>query len=133
MNPRPDTPMPMAAVQRRIAETFNAYFDAFAIRIVAEDVVVGARRTLRHDGWAITYRVDPDLAGMPTIEFYATHRMTNDRHVVIAADGSLDHQDAIKELLIISGPDSVEKFHAHNNAIEDRLRSRGLYPHGSVY
>ncbi len=56
--------------------------------------------------------------------------MTNDRHVVIAADGSIDHLDAIKEYLIISGPDSVAEFHAHNDNIEQRLHSRGLYPHG---
>lgn len=115
--------------QRRIAEAFNAYFDRFDIRILPEHVVVGIRRTIRADGWAITYRVDSDPAGMPTLEFYATHRMTNDRHVAIAADGSLDHLDAIKEFLIISGPDSVQEFHAHNDSIEERLRSRGLYPH----
>jgi hypothetical protein len=132
MNSRPDTPMPMAQAQRRIAEAFNAYFDVFAIRIAAEDVVVGVRRTLRQDGWAITYRVDDDPAGMPTLEFYATNRRTNDRYVVIAADGSLDHQDAIKEFLIISGPDSVEKFHAGNDTVEERLQSRGLYPHGKT-
>lgn len=116
--------------QRRIAEAFNAYFDRFDIRILPEHVVVGIRRTIRADGWAITYRVDPDPAGMPTLEFYATHRMTNDRHVAIAADGSLDYLDAIKEYLILSGPDSVQEFHAHNDTIEQRLRSRGLYPHG---
>ncbi|MDQ1305994.1 MAG: hypothetical protein QG671_1826 [Actinomycetota bacterium] len=118
------------AAQRRIAEAFDAYFDRFNIRITAEDVVVGIRRTIRQDGWAITYRVDPDTAGLPTLEFYATHRMTNDRHVVISADGSFDHLDAIKEYLIIAGPDSAAEFHAHNDNIEDRLRSRGLYPHG---
>jgi hypothetical protein len=49
---------------------------------------------MRQDGWAITYRVDDDPARMPTLEFYATNRRTNDRHVVIAADGSLERQDA---------------------------------------
>lgn len=115
--------------QRRIADTFNAYFDRFDIRITPGDVVVGILRTIRQEGWAISYRVDPDPAGLPTLEFYATHRRTNDRHVAIAADGSLDHLDAIKEYLIIAGPDSVAEFDSHNDSIEERLLSRGLYPH----
>lgn len=61
----------------------DRYFRAFAIRIAVEDAVVDTRRTLRQDGWAITYRVDDDSAGGPVLEFYATHRMTNDRHGVI--------------------------------------------------
>ncbi len=133
MNTRPDTPPPMAEVQRRIAEAFNTYFDAFAIRITAEDVVAGAHRTLRQDGWAITYRVDGDATGIPTLEFYATHRSTNDRHVVIGPDGSVEHQDAIEDLLIISGPDSAREFYDHNDAIAERLQSRGLYPHGQTH
>jgi hypothetical protein len=118
----------LRGAQRRIAEAFNDYFGRFEIRITPEDVGVGMRRTIRQDGWAITYRVDPDYSGLPTLEFYATHRMTNDRHVVIAADGSIDHLDAIKEYLIISGPESVAEFHAHNDNIEQRLQSRGLLP-----
>jgi hypothetical protein len=39
----------------------------------------------------------------PTPGLTDTNRRINDRHVVIAADGSLDHQDAIKEFVIISG------------------------------
>ena len=130
MNHHPDAPTQVKDAQRRIAEAFNNYFDTFPIRIAVEDIVVGTRRTLRRDGWAITYRVDEDADGRPTLEFYATHRMTNDRHVAISADGQLEHLDAIKEYLIISGPESAAEFHAHNDNIEDRLRSRGLYPHG---
>jgi hypothetical protein len=38
-------------------------------------------------GWRIVYRVDPDDGGFPSLEFYATHRMTSDSHVRIWADG----------------------------------------------
>jgi hypothetical protein len=77
--------------ERRIAELFNDYFLNFGIRISAEDVIVGSRRTIRdeHSGWAITYRVDGDASGVSSLEFYATNRRTNDRHVLISADGPL--------------------------------------------
>lgn len=138
MNHHPDAPTEVQDAQRRIAEAFNNYFDTFPISIAVEDIVVGTRRTLRRDGWAITYRVDEDADGRPTLEFYATHRMTNDRHGVISADGQLENQDSIREMLIFypkvpgSQDAAVEEFQTHNRAIEHHLRERGLYPHGQA-
>lgn len=64
--------------------------------------------------------------------------MTNDRHVVISPGGQLEHQDAIREILIFD-PDkpgsqepAAEEFHTHNQAIEDQRGARGLYPHGQA-
>ena len=71
----------MVAPEERIAEAFNGYFANFDIRIGAGDVVVGSRQEIRERGWRIAFRVLPDDAGLPSLEFYATHRMTNDRHV----------------------------------------------------
>jgi len=123
---------PVGQAEHRIAEAFNAYFENFDVRIAAEDVSVGTRRTIRKAGWAITYRVDHDAAGVPCLEFYATHRMTNDRHVAIAADGQLEYLDAISEILFLSKAGAAEEFAVRNETIEEQLRSRGLYPHGPV-
>ena len=62
--------------EERIAAAFNALFERFEIRIGAEDVAIGTHRAIRHRGWLIIYRVDPD-AGLPQLELYATHRMTS--------------------------------------------------------
>jgi len=127
---------PQGEVERRIAEAFNAYFGRFDIRIEPEDVVVGSRRTIGRDGWAISYRIDGDAAGMACLEFYATHRMTNDRHVVISADGQLEHLDAISEMVIFdpktpgSQQAAIQEFRTRNQAIAKQLQDRGLYPHG---
>jgi hypothetical protein len=123
---------PLGPPEHRIANSFNAYFENFDVRIAAEEVVVGNRRTIRRDGWAITYRIDSDDAGMPSLEFYATHRMTNDRHVAITAGGQLECLDAISEILFLSKPGAAEEFAARNETIEEQLHSRGLYPHGPV-
>jgi hypothetical protein len=117
--------------ERRIAELFNDYFENFGIRISAEDVIVGSRRTIRddHSGWAITYRVDGDASGVSSLEFYATNRRTNDRHVLISADGSAEHLEALSEMLIINSDNAVDDFNSSNEAIAGRLIDRGLYPH----
>jgi len=85
----------MAAPEERIADAFNRYFANFNIRVEAGEVRVGSRRDIRTRGWRITFRVMPDDAGSPSLEFYATHRMTNDRHVRIWADGHVEELDAI--------------------------------------
>jgi hypothetical protein len=71
----------MASPEELIAEKFNAYFANFNIRIEVDDIRIGTLREIRADGWQIRYRVDPDDAGSPNLEFYATHRMSDDRHV----------------------------------------------------
>ena len=73
--------------QERIARRFNSFFTSSGIRIKPKDVRLNARREIRKGGWRITYRVNPDDGGFPSLEFYASHRMTDDTHYRIWADG----------------------------------------------
>lgn len=121
--------------EQRIATTFNDYFATFGIGIRPEDVAAvaaGGLRTIKdsRSGWAITFRVDRDGDGAVSLEFYATNRRANDRHVLISADGSLEHLDAISEMLILNSDNAVGEFEAENASIRALLHERGLYPHG---
>ena len=66
------------------------------------------------------------------LEFYATHRMTNDRHVAISAYGRFEHLDTISEMVIFdpkspgSRQAAAEEFQTHNQAIAKQLQDRGL-------
>lgn len=122
----------MGDQERRIAEVFNDYFVNFDIRISPEDVDAGSRRTIRDStsGWAVTYRVDRDAAGVLNLEFYATNRRTNDRHVLISGDGQCELLDAVSELVISNSDNAVDDFEDRNEVIARQLRDRGLYPHG---
>lgn len=125
-----DAQPPVADDQRRIAQSFNDYFATFGIAIAPADVVIGSRRTIRHDsGWVITYRVDPDEAGAVSLEFYATHRRTNDRHARITADGQGELLEALSEMVILNSDNAVDEHQASNAGIARRLSERGLYPH----
>lgn len=128
----------MAAPEERIADAFNRYFDNFNIRVEAGEVRVGSRREIRARGWRIRFRVVPDDAGSPSLEFYATHRMTNDRHVRIWADGYLEHLDAIHGFFgydpKVSGSEETAKQEhlKHNRMVAEQLRAAGLYPDGDI-
>jgi hypothetical protein len=128
----------MSVAGERVAEAFNGQFGQFGITIDARDVVIGERRTIGTQGWRITYRVDPDDAGSPILELYATHRMTNDRHLLISADGHVDDLEAIQEMYAfdakIAGSEDAAKaeYYRHNQEVASYLRERGLYPEGDI-
>jgi hypothetical protein len=128
----------LLSARERIAGAFNAIFANFDIRIVPDDVVIGTRRGLGERGWTIRYRVDPDDAGLPSLEFYATHRMTSDSHVRIWADGHVEDLDAIWEAYAydrkVPGDEerSRERYLQHNREVAEALGARGLYPDGDV-
>lgn len=124
----------IATAQARIADTFNRYFANFDIRIEPGDVTLGSRREVGKRGWWIAYRVDPDDGGFPSLEFYAVHRMTNDSHVRIWADGQAEWLEAIQEAYgydskVPGAEDAArEKYFKHNRRIEEQLRAAGLLP-----
>ena len=116
------SPMPSTPADR-IAECFNEYFEHWkGVRIVPEDVVIGARSSVadQASGWYVTYRVDADHDGLPTLEFYAINRFTNDRWGVIGADGRGQEKQAISDFA------SSASDYKRNDAIAKELRDRGL-------
>jgi hypothetical protein len=126
------------APEGRIVDAFNAYFSNFDIRIEASNVAVGTRHELCKRGWRITLRVDPDDAGSPSIEFYATNWMTDDRDVRIWADGRVERLELIREGYaynpeVQGSKDSSEReYLTHNRKIADELRAAGLFPEGDI-
>jgi hypothetical protein len=122
----------------RIAETFNRAFGRLDIRLEPDDVQVGSLRRIQAHGWLITYRVIADDAGSPSLEYYATHRMTGDRHVRIWADGHAEELDAIYEAYGYKADEpgskeaAEEEYLRHNKEVAEYLRQVGLYPDGDI-
>jgi hypothetical protein len=129
---------PAQEAQKRIVDGFNAYFRKFGIRIPAADVMVGGHGRIAKRGWLIAYRIDPDDAGKPSLEFYATHRMTDDRHLRIRADGDFERLRTIhggygyKPEVPGSEEAARDAYLRHNREVVKELLGRGLYPHGDI-
>lgn len=134
------------AAQTLIAESFNAYFANFEVRIAPDEVVDGAHKTIQDASWSVTYRVDLDDAGMPSLEFYATSRWTNDRHVKISAFGERERvwtrsakcsssdpraptrtpQRPSSRLVTMRSSDSFASADSTHTACRDKSRRRSL-------
>jgi hypothetical protein len=65
-----------------------------SVRIEAEGVGLGSRAAWEEIGFWISYRVDPDDAGLPSLEVYVHSPWMDDWHARIWADGVLEQLPA---------------------------------------
>jgi len=70
-----------------IESIFDKTFAHWEIRLPPDAIAERRRGKIVKRGWAIWYLFGTDERG-EYVDYYASHRMTNDRHVRIYADGS---------------------------------------------
>ena len=129
---------PSSEAAARIAGVFNDYFGNWNIGISPGHVRIGSRDSFVARGWNINYLVDVDADGELFLEFYATHRMTDDRHVRISSSGEADHLDAMTSMVFFDPNVAGDRERAsrknieHNKKIAAELEVKGLYPSGDI-
>jgi hypothetical protein len=113
----------------KMEEHFNAAFAHWDIRLPAEDVAARRRGKIVEAGWAIWYLFGSDEHG-DYLDYYASHRMTNDRHVRIHADGRVESLPALSDMMISGPGDDKAKveaeFYASNNRVAKMLEDKGF-------
>ena len=77
------------------AELFSRDFSHRAIQLLPQDVAQRQRGRINHEGWAIWYLFGADEHG-EYLDYYAAHRMTDDRHVRIYASGEREDLPTIQ-------------------------------------
>lgn len=77
-----------------IERIFNEEFRQFEISLPPDDVAQKQRGKIVKRGWVIWYLFGADGRG-EYLDYYAAHRMTNDRHIRIYADGTTEHLPAV--------------------------------------
>ena len=105
---------------QRIADAFARYFEAWEIRLPASAIADPAPGEIRKGGWRVQFRWG-SCEGGRFLDFYAAHRMTNDRHHRIHEDGTIEDLEALQDWIVYP-PDATEvqkleakrRFHEHN-------------------
>lgn len=69
-----------------IESQFNAAFANWGIRLPPDHLAARRRGKINQAGWAIWYLFGSDDDG-EYLDYYSSHRMTNDSHIRIHADG----------------------------------------------
>lgn len=117
-------------------QTIRAGFsDYFAPAEVELPDPIPARGEVRGGGWQVRFVVLEDEqgdTGAPCLDFFAQNRMTNSRHVRIAADGTASTLENYQDALITQPgeEDDWGKARArqaeHNERVTEILREKGL-------
>ena len=87
---------------RRIEERFRLAFAPWGIALRPEHVSERKRGKIVASGWAIWYLFGEDERG-EYLDYYASDRMTDDRHVRVREDGSQEPLPVINTFRVVSG------------------------------
>ena len=79
---------------RRIEEHFSQRFQVWRIELPREAVDNRQRGKIVEAGWTIWYQFGSDEDG-EYLDYYSSHRMTNDSHVRIHEDGRVESLDSL--------------------------------------
>ncbi len=114
----------------KIESKFNDGFAHWEIRLPPDAVGQRKRGKIARAGWAIWYLFGSDERG-EYLDYYASHRMTDDRHVRIYADGHCEDLPTIREFRLF--PDEPEEdarleaeHYAENQRVARMLEQKGF-------
>jgi hypothetical protein len=113
-------PARLAAIRR----SFDDQFARWSI-VLPERLSLNEVRTLAGQGWTITYRLGLEQ-GQLYLDYFASHRMTNDTLSRIAEDGSHELLGYCQEFYLADNPEAEQAYYAHNRAFYDDVKRRGL-------
>jgi hypothetical protein len=115
-----------------IAAEFASYFAHWKIVLPEADLAARRRGSVHAAGWTIQYLFGADAQG-EYLDFYATHRMTNERHQRIYASGQIEYLPTMHEFMVFPAAASqadkerIEReYYEHNRAIGALLRAKGF-------
>ena len=115
---------------RRIETRFRLAFARWGIALPPEHVRERRRGKIVASGWAIWYLFGEDERG-EYLDYYASHRMTDDRHVRIRESGDSESLPAISAFRIVA-PDPEEnarleaEYLERNRRVERVLEEKGF-------
>ena len=118
--------MPMNAIE----SLFNANFAPWSIYLPPDDVANRRHGKIVKAGWAIWYLFGSDEKG-EYLDYYASHRMTNDEHVRLYAGGQEEELPSIQGLRLCSQDPEEDKrlkakYYAENQRIARLLEEKGF-------
>lgn len=116
----------------KIADAFAKYFKKWGMTLPEENIRERNPGEIRAEGWVIKYLFDHDDRG-DYLDFYAIHRMTNDRYVRIRENGSQEMLPSFMEFTVYSEDASQGEirqaerdYQEHNTHVRELFRKKGF-------
>jgi hypothetical protein len=120
--------------REQLRQRFNRVFAHWTIELPIDAMSPGAVWHIVQRGWTIWTLFDIGAEdGQERLDYYAMHRMTNDRHVRLYANGEEEYLPAMEEGYVIPQGATVaereaarDKHCGYNQAVEKLLEERGF-------
>lgn len=120
--------------KEQLRQRFNSAFARWDIELPSDALSPGVIWLIVQRGWTIWTRFDiGDEDGRERLDYYAIHRMTNDRHVRMYADGEQEALPAIsgcyripQGATVAEKKEARDKRIARNQAVEKLLEEKGF-------
>ena len=115
----------------KIARLFAEYFANWSIELPEEAIATRNRGKIRKAGWIVQYLFGRE-ADREYLDFYASHRMTNDRHVRMWEDGQVESLESYQEMLVYKSEKPGDKeraereYREHNQRVGEILKRKGF-------
>ena len=106
-----------------IRSRFARCFAHWGIELPERAVAERKRGELFQAGWSVRWLFGADEKG-EYLDFYAVHRMTNDRHLRIHDNGDVTELEALLDPLVPVGEE--EEYYARNRRVGRMLKAKGF-------
>ena len=109
---------------------FNACFANWGIELPQDAAATRQRGKVVQAGWTVWWLFDADEKG-EYLDFYAMHRMTNDRHERIYGDGTAVGLETMRDMRKVSNDPEEDarletEFWEHNERVNRELEAKGF-------
>ena len=114
----------------RIADAFRQDFENWGLELPAADLRRRRLGYIQSQGWLIQYAFDRNRSG-EYLDYYASHRMTDDRHVRLYASGRRQRLAALASMCLSSeNPKEAARlevaYYRRNRRIARSLTAKGF-------
>jgi hypothetical protein len=116
----------------KIAARFEEYFASWGIGLPEANRSMRSAGVIEQKGWQIQFLFGADEHG-EYLDFYATHRMTDDRHCRLRSNGSVQELEAAVDLIFYPADATDEQrseaereFHDYNERVYRELEEKGF-------
>lgn len=109
----------------KIKATFDQHFQRWQIQLPPEDVENQRSGSIRQQDWLINYRFGRE-ANRHFLEYFASHRMTNDTLNRIWDDGTAELIGYCQEFFLANDPEAEQAYIEHNRRFYQQVKDSGL-------
>ena len=110
----------------KIKQAFDKQFEPWGIVLPEADLKERRKGSINKGGWSINYRFGTE-GGLEYIEYFATHRMTNDTLNRIYENGKWEVVGYCQEFYVVGDPQAERDYFAHNSKFYEEVKSKGLF------